>query len=110
MNSEVTANMKMTVPASPDAQQWAPNVLLRCRTFSKARCLSLLLCALAFFLFASRNCSADDDGPSKASKEISLKDFGYEGLSPMSRFTTQHDLTINSLTTATCFSPTTPRS
>ena len=87
--------MKMTVPASPDTQRWTANVLLRCRNFSKARCIGLLLCALAFFLLANRNCSADDDGPSKASKEISLKPFGYEGLSPMSRFTTQHDLTIS---------------
>src|SRR5438874_8122748 len=95
LNSEVTANMKMTVPSCPDPQQWTPNTWLRCGHFSKVRCLGLLLCALALFLLTNRNCSADDDGPSKASKEISLKNFGYEGLAPMARFTTQHDLTIN---------------
>ena len=30
-------------------------------------------------------------------KELSLSALGYRGLSPMSRFTTQHDLTINFL-------------
>jgi VWFA-related protein len=56
----------------------------------------------AVFVLASTICAGQTtavsvDEPAKPSKEISLTAFGYRGLSPLSRFTTQHDLTINFL-------------
>ncbi len=56
----------------------------------------LLLCiSPLLWSGTSQDGTATIDGAEKPSQQISLTTFGYSGLSPLSRFTTQNDLTIN---------------
>jgi VWFA-related protein len=82
--------MKRVPPTVKDSTQ-------PCVARVRAGVSKLFLIAAAFgSMICGAHAIADDlEKPAKPSQEISLAAFGYRGLSPLSRFTRQHDVTIH---------------